>query len=179
MGRIILAGVLGAVAMFAWAALAHMSPLGQVGFKTLPAATENALVDSVKTATGEQGGLYMAPAAQMEKMTGRGPRLLTVYTPDASYEMSPMQLGGEFGIELAQSIILAFLLAGIAAGVGGRIAYAVAAGIMVGIATNGSYHIWFGFPHDYTAAQILIQVVEYLVAGIVIALVLRRHNVPA
>jgi hypothetical protein len=133
----------------------------------------------VKTATGDQGGLHLGPAEQMTQMTGHGPRVLMVYTPDASYEMSPMMLGGEFAIELLQSLILAFLLAGIAAGVGARIMYALAAGVMVGIATNGSYHIWFGFPHDYTAVQILIPVVGYLAAGIAIAFILPRRSVEA
>lgn len=180
MGRTILAGIAGAIVMYIWASCAHaVLELGNVGMRTMPAAAEDTVMGAIKGATGDQSGLYIAPGSAMAgnhpDAPTSGPSLLMVYKADTAYTMSPMQLGGEFALELVQSLILAFLLAAMAVGMGARIGYAVAAGVMVGIATNGSYHIWYGFPHDYTLAAIAIQVVEYLVAGIAIALILPRR----
>ena len=178
MTRTILAGIVGAIVMFIWASCAHtVLGLGNVGMRTMPAAAEDTVMGAIKGATGDQSGLYVAPGAAMEgNAPETGPSLLMVYKSQSAYAMTPMQLGGEFALELVQSLILAFLLAAMAVGMGARIGYALAAGVMVGIATNGSYHIWYGFPHDYTAAMIGIQVVEYLVAGIVIALILPKRT---
>lgn len=177
MGRIIAAGIAGAIVMYIWASAAHaVLGLGNVGMRTMPAAAEETVMGAIKGATGDQSGLYVAPGAAMEgKAPESGPSLLMVYKSQSAYAMTPMQLGGEFVLELVQAIILAFLLAAMAVSTGARIGYAIAAGVMVGIATNGSYHIWYGFPHDYTLASIAIQVVEYLVAGIVIALILPKR----
>jgi hypothetical protein len=180
-GRILLAGVLGGIAMFVWASLAHtVLELGNIGLKTMDAAGESAAMESIKAATGDASGLYIAPGAAMsENPPASGPSLFMVYKSQSAYVMSPMQLGSEFALELVQSVILAFLLAGMMVSMGARIGWAAAAGVMVGIATNGSYHVWYGFPVDYTAAAIGIQVVEYLVAGIVIALILPRQSAAA
>ena len=179
MVRTIAAGIAGALIMFVWAYVAHdMLPTARVGLKTMPAAGEAAVMGAISGATSAQAGLYVAPAAAMNMQPDApksGPTALIVYRPDVQYQPMPIQIVGEFVLELVQCVILAFILAGIAAGAGARIGFALAAGVMVGISTNGSYHIWFGFPHDYTAVQIGIQVVEYLLAGIVIALILPKR----
>lgn len=56
----VLAGVLGAIAMFVWSAIAHMAlPLGHAGIKELP--NESAVLDAMKTAVGDKTGLYLFP----------------------------------------------------------------------------------------------------------------------
>jgi hypothetical protein len=58
--RIILAGVLGAVAMFIWTAIAHMvTPLGEAGIGEIP--NEEAVLAAMRSSIGAKTGLYMFP----------------------------------------------------------------------------------------------------------------------
>jgi hypothetical protein len=47
-------------------------------------------------------------------------------------------------------------------------------GLAAAIATNVPYWNWYGFPTNYTVAYMTIQVVGYLLAGLVAAAVLGR-----
>jgi len=59
--RILLAGILGGIAMFVWASLAHMVlPLGQTGIKEIP--NEAAVLSAMRSSLGEKSGFYMFPA---------------------------------------------------------------------------------------------------------------------
>jgi hypothetical protein len=58
--RIILAGVLGAIAMFIWTAIAHMLlPLGEAGIGEVP--NDEALLKAMETSAGAKSGLYIFP----------------------------------------------------------------------------------------------------------------------
>ena len=58
--RIILAGVLGGIAMFIWTSIAHMAlPLGHAGIKELP--NEQAVLAALQTSVGDKTGLYLFP----------------------------------------------------------------------------------------------------------------------
>jgi len=61
MRRVILAGLLGGLALFAWESVAHLLlPLGQAGIKTID--NEQAVVASLRDNV-KQSGLYFFPAA--------------------------------------------------------------------------------------------------------------------
>ena len=47
-------------------------------------------------------------------------------------------------------------------------------GIAVAVWTNMSYWNWYGFPRRYTAVYMVTEVVGFIVAGVVIALVLKN-----
>jgi hypothetical protein len=58
--RVLLAGLLGGIAMFVWTSLAHMVlPLGAAGFKEIP--NEPAVLASMRASLGDQSGLYFFP----------------------------------------------------------------------------------------------------------------------
>jgi hypothetical protein len=58
--RIILAGVLGGIAMFIWTSIAHMAlPLGHAGIRELP--NEQAVLAAMQTGIGDKNGLYFFP----------------------------------------------------------------------------------------------------------------------
>ncbi|MEY2539604.1 MAG: hypothetical protein QOG67_3344 [Verrucomicrobiota bacterium] len=57
---------------------------------------------------------------------------------------------------------------------GGRVAFVTAVGIIAAIATNISYWNWYGFPTDYTAAYMSIQLIGFICVGVVASLVLAR-----
>ena len=84
-------------------------------------------------------------------------------------------MGIEFATELLESILAVFLLAQTRlATFGARVCFITVAGILAAIATNISYWNWYGFPCVYIASYMSIQVIGFLCAGIVAALVLRN-----
>ena len=61
MKRIVIAALVGGLAMFIWGAVSHMAtPLGEAGFKTMPAASEPAVIGALG-ANVPDDGLYMFP----------------------------------------------------------------------------------------------------------------------
>lgn len=76
-------------------------------------------------------------------------------------------------------ILIAGVLGGVAmflwsfAGFVGRVVFVTALGVLAAIATNISYWNWYGFPSIYTAGYITMQLVGFLCAGLVIALVVK------
>jgi hypothetical protein len=194
--KIILAGVLGGIAMFIWSSIAHMAlPLGEAGIKELP--HEQSVLATLQTELGEKSGLYLFPglgvgenathAEQHEAMKHMGERLarnpsgLLMYSPTGARQPAMVKwLSIEFATELLEAILAVFLLArtGIAT-FGGRVGFIFLAGILAAIATNVSYWNWYGFPGVYTASYMFTQVVGFLCAGLIAALVLRKSTLPA
>ena len=189
--RILFAGLLGAVAMFAWTAIAHMAlPLGEAGVQNT--TNDESLLSELKSTVKNQDGLYIYPtmglppdathaqqSAAMEKYPEKlekNPSGFFIYHPAGS---RPMNMGKfltiEFVTELCEALIVVWLLAQTRlVSFGGRVAFVTIAGIMAAIATNISYWNWWGFPTVYTASYIFIQVVGYFLVGIVAAIMFRR-----
>jgi hypothetical protein len=181
--RILIAGFLGAIAMFVWTSIAHMAtPLANTGFSHV--SDEAPLLAQMQKSIGTKGGLYFFPwidpkdPKMMEKYAAKMPTtpsgLLLYHPPGASTDMTkPLIL--EFVKELAESLIAAFLLGWAAiAGFGARTGFVVLIGVAASISTNASYWIWYGFPCSYTLANIAITLIGYLAAGLAIAAVLPK-----
>src|SRR5450432_1108759 len=194
--RLILAGVLGGIAMFIWSSIAHMVlPLGEAGIKELPNQQE--VLAALQTGLGEKSGLYLFPGLgvgenatreqqneamkHMSERLARNPSGLMIYYPTGTRQAAMVEwLSIEFATELLEAILAVSLLAQTRiASFGGRVGFIFVAGILAAIATNVSYWNWYGFPTIYTAAYMCTQVVGFLCAGIVAALVLRKSNLPA
>jgi hypothetical protein len=188
--RIILAGVLGGIAMFIWSFVAHdLLPLGEAGVRELP--NEQAVLDALKTNLSEDGlyhfpGRNLDPNASREEKTeamkrvmqkiATGPSGLLVYHPTRATSFGQL-LGIEFATELLESILVVLLLAQTRiASFGGRVGFVLVAGILAAIATNVSYWNWYGFPSVYIASYMLIEVVGFLCVGVVAGLVLGRQK---
>jgi len=178
--RILIAGVLGGIAMFIWASIAHVAtPLATVGLKPLPngAATVAALHQQL----GDKNGLYFFPyaggmdsksMAAQEALVKVGPSGLLAYqgpTPPGTFGR---QLAVEFALEVVESLLTAAVLV-YAATFGARMGLALAIGVIAAMATNLSYWNWYGFSDAYTLANAFTELVKFVVAGAVIALVLR------
>lgn len=185
MGRLLIAGLLGGIAMFIWTSLAHTAlPLGQAGFQEIP--NDAAVIASLQGALGEKDGLYIFPGSgngtksedaasrkTMEDRTAKEASGLLVYHPPGRDTAMGPYIGKELALELVQTLILAWLISGLAvSSFGGRTLAAVAVGVVVAIGTNGSNMIWYGYPAAFTHAAIIIQLVGYAVAGLVIAAIL-------
>src|SRR5690242_7485627 len=58
--RILIAALLGAIAMFIWTAIAHMAtPLASMGFSQMP--NESAVLSAMHDSMGDKNGLYFYP----------------------------------------------------------------------------------------------------------------------
>ena len=187
--RMLLAGMLGGVAMFIWASLAHMVlPLGQTGIKEIP--NESSVLSAMHASLGETSGLYMFPGTELssnptheqqsaamqryEQKLATNPSGLLIYHPPGAKALTSGQLVTEFLTEVVEALIVVFLLAQTRlTSFGFRVAFVTLAGVLAAITTNISYWNWYGFPGSYTAAYMTIEIVGYLVVGIVAALIMR------
>ena len=184
--RILLAGLAGAVAMFVWTSIAHMAtPLGAIGFNQMP--NEQAVLHTMNDSIGTKGGLYFFPwtdpgdSKSMEKyaaMVKVNPSGMLLYRgpgQDMGADMTPMLIK-EFLKQFVQALIAAWIVSMIAASFISRTGIVTAIGVSTAIATNVSYWNWYGFPFDYTMAQLIIEIVSALVAGLAISAVLGRKT---
>ena len=189
--RAFLAAVLGGIVMFIWSFIAHdMLPLGETGMREFN--NEDQVLDALKTNVGDAPGLYHFPGHKagpnatrqerdeaikraMEKAAS-GPSGLLVYHPTRQFSFGKL-LGTEFATELLEAILAVFLLTqtGIQT-FGGRVGFVLVVGILGAITTNIPYWNWYGFPSNYTAAYMLIEIVGFLWVGLVAALVLKSRS---
>jgi len=181
--RILLAGILGGIAMFAWSSIAHMAlPLGKVGVKDIPAGSESAVLGTMQVGIGNASGLYLFPGmgngseGQAEAMKGYERKLATnpqgflVYHPAGGSVNMPVLLGREFLTELFEALVVAWLLAQTRLGsYFSRVGFVFLAGLLAAVATNIPYWNWYGFPSSYTAAYMATQVCAFMVTGLVVA----------
>jgi hypothetical protein len=184
--RVLIAGILGGIAMYIWSTLAHVVlPLGQVGLSQMP--NEAAVLAAAQASNGEKDGLYFFPwvdpkdPQMMQKMDAAiktNPSGLMLYHPPGHgmTEMAgPMIM--EFLKEILQALIAAFLVSLAAVRTYfGRVGFVTLIGVAAAITTNISYCIWYGFPADYTFAAIVIELVDYIAAGLAIAWWLGRKS---
>ena len=111
----------------------------------------------------------------IEEKLATNPSGLLMYHPPGARLAFGKSLGIEFATELLESILAVFLLVQMRlATFGARVGFVTVAGILAAIATNVSYWNWYGFPCVYIASYMSIQIVGFLCAGIVAALVLRN-----
>lgn len=178
--RILLAGILGGVLVFFWGYVSHvLLPLGEVGIKEFP--QEEPVVTALRDNITEPG-FYFFPgmaghgmardAATMkawEEKYRQGPRGILIYHPQGALPMEPKQLGTELVADILAALLAAWLLAqavGSFTGYGARVVFVVVLGLFGAIATNLSYWNWYGFPTDYTLANVVNEVLGWVIAGL-------------
>jgi hypothetical protein len=94
--------------------------------------------------------------------------------------MEASQLVTEFLTELLESLIVVILLSHTwLQGYLARVAFVALAGFMAGITTNIPYWNWYGFPGSYTVAYMTTEIVGCIIAGMVIAAILKSDPSPA
>jgi len=189
--RILLAGLLGGIAMFAWTSVAHMVlPLGSAGMKELP--NDQTVLSALHASIGEGSGLYLFPATGLgpdatmqqkraamdqygQKLAGN-PSGILIYHPPGAKPMTAGQLGTEFFTELLESLLVVFLLVQTRlASFASRLGFVIGAGVLARIATNVSYWNWYGFPATYTAAYMTTTIVGFLCIGLVATAIVKER----
>jgi hypothetical protein len=190
--RILLAGIVGGIAMFIWTSIAHMAlPLGEAGINEIP--NESAVLSAMQGNIGDKTGLYIFPGLgvgknatreekseamkQMQQRIAANPSGILMYHPPGRPFAFGKSLAVEFSTEVLQAILVIWLLAQTRIdSFAGRVGFVLIAGIMASITTNVSYWNWYGFPGVYTASYILIEIVGFFLVGVAAGLVLRKRG---
>jgi hypothetical protein len=188
--RILLAGILGGIVMFVWTSIAHMAlPLGEAGIGEIP--NESTVLNAMQSSMGDKTGLYIFPGLgvgknatreekneamkQMQQRIAANPSGILMYHPPGRQFAFGKSLAIEFSTEVLQAILVIWLLAQTGFGsFAGRVGFVLVAGILAAITTNVSYWNWYGFPGVYTASYILIEIVGFVLVGVIAALMLRK-----
>src|SRR5207253_9019947 len=165
-------------------------PLGEMGVRIM--TNEDAVTGALQTNLGDASGFYIFPSGGLtpgatreqkeaamkkaEEQMAAGAGGVLIYRPKRIFNF-PKRLIIQFATDLAEALIAVFLLAqtGIR-GFGGKVGFILTAGILAAIVTNVPYANWYGFPKDFTLAQMVMTVVGYLLVGIVAALILGRRS---
>jgi hypothetical protein len=187
--RIIIGGVLGGIVLFCWGALSHMVlQLGDVGIKSLP--SEEAALPAL-SATVKEPGLYFFPGLDMKAMRAlpkeqceaitkawtekwkTGPRGLLIIHPEATTAepMTGGTLGRQFGTDACACLLVAFLMSQLSATsrYGCRVGVATTVGFLAAWVICVPYWNWYGFPGNFTLAQIADRTIGFTLAGLVMA----------
>lgn len=190
--KILFAGILGGIVMFIWTSIAHMAlPLGEAGINEIP--NESAVLDAMQSNMGDTAGLYIFPGLgvgknatrdekneamkQMQQRIAANPSGILMYHPRGRQFAFGKSLAVEFSTEVLQAILIIWLLAQTRIeSFAARVGFVLIAGILAAITTNVSYWNWYGFPGVYTASYIFIEVVGFVLVGLIAALVLRKPS---
>jgi hypothetical protein len=186
--RVLVAGLIGGILMFAWGVLAHMAlGLGNVGIK--PPVNENVVLSSLHEGLGEQPGVYILPSLDPKKMGDvaeviayrqkaiRSPYAWVVYLPQGE-DMTRMgpQIGRQWASDTLSGLALAFVMGLAGLGFRRRLAVAAAAVAFAWLGTMVPYWNWYRFPLDFTWAALIEQLIGWLIAGAAMAWWLGRSE---
>jgi hypothetical protein len=181
--KILLGGVVGGLVIFLWGFVAHMLlPLGEMGLRTI--SNEDDLNAAIKKDVHEPG-LYFVPGRDMSKSpsqeemqvhmdkVSKGPYGFMVIYPNGRDPSLGKRLPIELGTNVVCALLAAILVSQLRSGFIGRVACVTLIGILASIMTLVPYWNWYGFPTDFTLAQIAENTVGWLLAGVVLALIVR------
>jgi hypothetical protein len=190
--RILLTAILGALVMFIWTFIAHtFLPLGEAGVRTIP--HEQVVIDALESAIGDQSAIYIFPSGgagpdatreQKQEAMKRVPALyatqpsgMLVYHPAGRPFAFGRWLGVEFVTEFIEALLVIWLLTQTRIGTfGGRLGFVFVAGVLTAISTNISYWNWYGFPGDYTASYMFIQIVGFFLIGLAAGFLIKSRR---
>jgi hypothetical protein len=183
MTKILLGGVVAGIVIFFWGFVSHMLlPLGEMGLQSIP--NEDELNAAIKKDIREPG-LYFVPGRDMSKSQSqvemqahmdkiaKGPYGFMVIYPNGRDASLSKRLPIELGTNVVCALFAAILVSCLRPGFVVRVAGVTLVGILASIMTLVPYWNWYGFPTDFTLAQFVEHTVGWLLAGVVLALIVR------
>jgi hypothetical protein len=195
--RILLAGFLGGLLMFVMGAISHM--VFQLQDRTmLRLPDEAAFIDQVK-AHQLKHGIYAFPrmpadtkkedeSKAYEELNARykaGPAGWLIIHPTGEDMMGPHQLVSEPVTNIVAALFAAWIVSLFAADVGfsRRVAAIIVIGFIGWASISASHAIWYRFSHEFTHDELFCTLLEWSVAALPIAAIVRRppatHTKPA
>src|SRR5687768_10380585 len=185
MGRVILAAVLGGLAVFLCGAVLHMLlPTGTMGIQSLP--NEEVMLPALKESV-TQPGFYFFPGMDMSRKPtaeeqaawnarySAGPTGILVMAPTGAKPLAPGLLVIELLTDIAAAFVIAWVLARTLPSVATGALTGALFGLFAWLSISLSYWNWYKFPTAFIAAEALDQVVGWLLGGLVIGFILRRR----
>ena|SRR5436190_9899858 len=183
--RLIIAAVLAGLAMFAWSAVSHMA-LGLVDSSMKQVPNEAAVMSAMKTNIAEPG-FYLLPNMDMtHKGTEaeqaawaakykEGPTAIIIYNPTGDDPISPRQLGVELVSNIAAALVVGMILMLASVSFSRGVTIATLVGLAGWLSINVSYWTWYHFPTNFVTAELIDQIVGWLLAGFVLGFILQRR----
>lgn len=184
--RVLVAGLIGGLVFFVWAAVAHMVlPIGEMGLRV--ASAEDPVLSALRDNLHEEG-VYLIPGLAPEKMSD--PAAAAAYSkksrsnPNAFIVFQPQGRDGldigpslikQYVSDTMSALIVAFVLALGPFGFAKRVFTATALGLFSWLALSVPYWNWYRFPLDFTLGSLLEQVLGWLIAGMAMAWSLGRR----
>ena len=180
MTRILLAGLLGGLVAFIWSAVVHMNPLTAcLGLSTFN-EKEDAVLAELR-GHDLSPGLYFFPGMDMSKSMSKqqeaawtakfkaGPSGLLLLQPKGGEPIEMRQLLTEFFSTALCALIAATILATTIGSVTCRAVMVAMTGLFGWLAISVSQRTWYHYPFSFIALDLIDQTVGWLLAGFVIA----------
>jgi hypothetical protein len=156
-----------------------------------PLPNETAVMDALRENIQEKG-VFGFPHANMSDLKTqeqkdafnakyrKGPSGLLIYTPSSEKDMmTTEQLGVEFGVCVILALLSAMLLAQAAPALPSyvmRLFFVFLIGLIAGIAVPVRQFNWYETTSDFTMLAIAEQVIGFVLAGILIAAIVRHKS---
>ncbi len=176
--KFLIAGIVGGIIVFVWGYVSHtVLPLGKAAIKTLPG--ETALLSTLSNSLSEPG-VYLFPAegaegdeSAMESWKAKytsGPRGTLAWDPQPGLEPQGWkQLGAELASNVLAALLAAILVSWTRGPYLGRVLFVGLLGVFGWLSISVSHWNWYRFPTDFTLAEGIGEAAGWLIAGIVIA----------
>jgi hypothetical protein len=110
--------------------------------------------------------------AQVAKVA-KGPYGFMVVYPNGRDASIAKRLPIEFGTNVVCALLAAILVTQIRPGFFVRVACVTLVGVLAGVMTSVPFWNWYGFPADFTLAQIIVHSAGWFLAGIALAAIVR------
>ncbi|MEP7211894.1 MAG: hypothetical protein ABI791_02385 [Acidobacteriota bacterium] len=180
--RIILAGILGGLAMFFWSAISH----GALDFGVEPLSNEAAVVANLQANIAEPG-FYFIPGIDMKNSTEAeqaewtkkyeaGPNAIVIYHPTGKKAFGAERMGTELASNILACAFAAFAISFVSAGFVMRAMIGPIFGLVGWLSIVASYWNWYRFPTKMVETELIDQLGGWLVAGIVIAIIVKGRR---
>lgn len=180
--RVAMAAIIGGIVMFLWGAVAHtLLPLGERGMHT--AVEQDGALAAISRSASNGEGVYMLPGMDpaiyedaaankaFVEANRNKPYALVIYQPNGNPALADMgpNLGKQWASDTLAALVLAWVLSLGAWSLGRRVLVAAAAGVFSWLTISVPYWNWYLFPLDFTVANLIEQVVGWMLAGTAIA----------
>jgi hypothetical protein len=179
MKKVLIAGIVGGIALFIWSALAWtVLPLHKASLHGI--INEDAMIAILKTNLGEKA-VYVFPARPAEGQAGmeaytqkmeQGPVGMIIYDPQGMGAMMTSQFIVGLIIDILAALLAAWILSRSTARGSSFIARVTFCGLLGMFISLGSFlpgWNWMGYALDYTTAMVADALLGWLIAGLVIA----------
>lgn len=196
MVRIVVAGVVGGLLLFAGGAISHMF-LNLESRSFQPVKDEDAARTFID-AQAREPGLYGFPMMnprfsemttdeqtaewnRVNELYKQGPSAYLIVAPRGEDMMSFVQLGGEALTDILAALLVAFVVFHLSTGCRFPLRWlaVLAIGVAGWLSISTSFALWYRFPWPFVLDGLYVVLIEWALAGLAIALIAVRGQTPS